>query len=199
VATESHQGLVRKAMEYPGNAEWRRQVFKTPIVLWRLGLGPLVGQIFMILTTTGRTSGLPRRTAVEYHVWHGKTYIYSGWGERSQWYKNLLADPRVTIQTAHGTEHVIARRVTDDAELDDLYGLLQHNAEVRWFVELLVGEHVDRETFLTDRDRFVVLTFDPTSEPTPPPLAVDLWWVWSALGILLAVWRLLRGRTAESS
>jgi hypothetical protein len=70
---------------------------------------------------------------------------------------------------------------------------------VRWFVELLIGQPVGRETFLGEKERFIVLTFDPTDEPTPPPLEADLRWVWPVVGGLLALRRLLRGKRVESS
>ncbi|MFN3308074.1 MAG: hypothetical protein ACK44E_02605 [Anaerolineales bacterium] len=47
-------------------------LFKTPILLYRLGLGVLVGRLFMVLTTTGRKSGVARRTAIEFHEFEGK-------------------------------------------------------------------------------------------------------------------------------
>lgn len=86
-----------------------RQLYKLPILLYRLGFGPLVGKLFMILTTRGRKSGLPRHTPVEYRTYHGRKYVMVGW-PKSDWYRNILADPLVTIQTAAGTESVKAAR-----------------------------------------------------------------------------------------
>jgi len=34
-------------------------------LLYRLGLGPLVGRVVLLLTTTGRKSGLPRVTPLQ--------------------------------------------------------------------------------------------------------------------------------------
>ena len=44
-----------------------KHAYRFPVLLYRLGLGRLAGRLFMILTTTGRSSGLPRRTAIEFH------------------------------------------------------------------------------------------------------------------------------------
>lgn len=52
---------------------------KSPILFYRLGLGFLVGQIFMLMTTIGRKSGQPRRTAIEFHEFTGRNYVFSSW------------------------------------------------------------------------------------------------------------------------
>ncbi len=172
-----------------------KAAFKAPIVLWRLGLGPLIGHQFMIMTTTGRVSGQPRRTAIEYHVHRGRKYALAGWGKRSQWYKNALADPRMTIQTADGTERVRLRRVVDEADRAEAWELIEKKPSLRAWARVL-GVDVNRERFIADKETFFLVTFDPTDEPTPPPLEADLVWVWpAAAGLLLgalAALRLLR-------
>ena len=45
---------------------------------------------------------------------------------------------------------------------------------------------------LAKKDRIYMLTFDPTDEPTPPPLEADLAWVWAL--VLGAYWLLFGGR-----
>jgi deazaflavin-dependent oxidoreductase (nitroreductase family) len=78
---------------------------RLPILLYRMGLGWLLGEHFLMLTHVGRKSGQARNTVVEV-IGHdpgtrteGDTYyIASGWGYTSNWYRNLLANPQVTIQ-----------------------------------------------------------------------------------------------------
>ena len=57
---------------------------------------PLVGY-FLTLTTTGRRSGLPRRTPLNYAILDGRVYLLCGFGRDADWYRNLVADPRVTL------------------------------------------------------------------------------------------------------
>lgn len=158
-----------------------KAAFKLPIVLWRLGLGGLTGRLFMIMTTIGRKSGQPRRTAIEYHEFNGKTYVLAAW-PKSDWYQNLLSDPRVTIQTAHGTQACVARRLTDDGELAQVFEFVEKNPFMRRFWEML-GFNLTREEFLAQKDRFYIITFEPTDQPTPPPLEADLKWLWAVIGI----------------
>ena len=165
-----------------------KTLLKTPQFLWRLGLGKLVGQLFLILSTTGRTSGLPRRTAVEYHKFNGQKCIAAAWPQ-SDWYRNLQADPRVTLQSADGVEHVSARRITSEEDLTRVFQFVEENPLFRRFWEGLGGPS-DLEEFIKEKDRLHLLTFDPTEKPTPPPLEKDLLWIWpiAAAAGLTAVW-----------
>ncbi len=168
-----------------------RKLAKSPVLLWRMGLGPLVGRLFMLLTTTGRKSGIPRRTPVEYHELGGRKYIFAGW-PNSDWYKNIQADPHVTIQTSDGVEAVTARRLTTEEELSQAYDLFEQTAFMQG-MERIFGVEIDKDTFLKEKDKYHILTFDPTEEPTPPPQPVDLPWLLPAmLAVYFAGW--LAGR-----
>ena len=75
-------------------------IFKLPILQYKLGLGWTIGRYILLLTTTGRVSGLPRHTPLEYEYdREGDRYrIAAGWGGNTDWYRNLLAEPHVTVQ-----------------------------------------------------------------------------------------------------
>ena len=53
----------------------------------------------------------------------GRAHISAGWGLRSQWYRNIFADPVVTVQHDHRTYAAVATRVTDPTELTAVYHL----------------------------------------------------------------------------
>lgn len=161
------------------------------MVLWRLGLGPIVGRLFMIITTTGRVSGLPRSTMVEYHRLNGTKYVASGFGEVSQWYKNILADPRVTIQTSDGAESARAVRITDDREMMDVVDLFRR-ADSAYFIDFYLRSfdvEPTREEILAKKDRLHFLRFEAIDDATPPGLEADLVWLWPlAFLALLLFW-----------
>ncbi|MBM3181411.1 MAG: nitroreductase family deazaflavin-dependent oxidoreductase [Chloroflexi bacterium] len=163
-----------------------KQAFKVPIPLWRMGLGFLVGKLFMILTTTGRKSGQPRHTAIEFREYKGRKYVYCAFGEKADWYKNILTDPRVTIQTASGTEHVIARRITDEGELVEAFEFVAHNPTMRRWVQAL-GFRLNRDEFIAQKERFYLVTFDLTDESTPSTLEADLKWIWLVVIVLISI------------
>jgi deazaflavin-dependent oxidoreductase (nitroreductase family) len=83
----------------PGKA--LRLGLRLPIWLYRARLGWLLGDRFLMLTHTGRRSGLPRQTVIEV-VRHDKGtdtyYVVSGWGDKSDWYRNIRKSPAVTIR-----------------------------------------------------------------------------------------------------
>ena len=182
----------RTMQDFYPRAPWMKFVTKAPIFLWRLGLGPISGRILMLITTSGRKSGLPRRAMVEYHILAGKKYAPSGFGDKAQWYKNIMANPRVTIQTADGTERMRAVRVSDDEELLAVYELLKHRNPpfLNWYLQSL-GIEPDPADLIAKKDRLHILRFDPTDEATPPGLDVDWAWLWPLA--ILGLW-LLRSR-----
>lgn len=123
---------------YP-RTRWAKLLVKAPLIAWRLGLGPITGKLFLVLTTTGRKSGLPRHTMVEYHVLEASKYTPCAFGSKAQYYQNIVADPRVTIQSADGTEHALAVRVTDDDELIAVFELFKRRDPLllEWYLKSL--------------------------------------------------------------
>jgi hypothetical protein len=128
---------------------------------------------------------------LEYSIVNGKTYVGSGWGERTDWYKNIQADPHVTIQSVKGTQRAIARRITDEETIARLYDHMKRSPVwdswlASWDIEPTL------EDILAKKDRLVILTFDPTGETTPPPLEADLVWLWPVMAGLVLIACLLR-------
>jgi len=73
---------------------------RLPILFYRLHLGWLLGKRFLLLTHTGRKSGLPRRTVIEVvrrDPHSGACVVASGWGRKSDWFQNISHNPLVTI------------------------------------------------------------------------------------------------------
>ena len=171
-----------------------RLLMKTPLLLWRLGLGPLSGFIFLILTTRGRKSGLPRRAVIEYHRLDGKKYAVSGFGEKSDWYRNILANPFITVQSSDGEEQVKVERVSDDAELKNVFQLfMRRDAPLTiWYLKSL-GIKPDIDDVIKHKDKIHFLRFEPVEAETLPGLEKDLLWVWPlfllAAGLVKLIWK----------
>ncbi len=66
--------------------------------LFAVGLGPIVGRIILLLTTTGRKSGKKRITPVQYEEIDGTLYIGSARGPHADWVRNIAANPYVEVQ-----------------------------------------------------------------------------------------------------
>ncbi len=67
----------------------------------------------MLLTTIGRKSGVPRTNGVSFMPVGDGYIIFAGWGIQSDWYKNLLANPNVTIQIGSKKIKATAKPVED--------------------------------------------------------------------------------------
>ncbi len=170
-------------LKYP-ESKFMRAVYRLPVLFYRLGFGPLVGKLFMILTTTGRKSGLPRQTAIEYHQFNRRIYVYSAWGERSDWYKNTLADPKVTIQTGNNVQSASAHRLITDEEYAAAYQAAAADSFIR-AASVLVGFRLSEEEFLRNKSRFTLIAFDPADHSPAPAVKADLWWVSVLTGLAL--------------
>ena len=103
-----------------------KQIFKHfnrgMLLIWRLGLGqwlnawPEVGGRILVITHTGRVTGLKRRTPLNYAIVDDNIYITAGFGMRSDWYRNLKANPQVQVWLPQGWWSGIAEEVTDPTQ-----------------------------------------------------------------------------------
>lgn len=87
----------------------RRKLWRLPILLYRCGLGRLLGGRVMLLIHTGRVTGRPRRAVVEVVERDERGYVAaSGFGAHADWYRNLLTEPRATIHVGGRIVPVVA-------------------------------------------------------------------------------------------
>jgi len=99
-----------------------RQIFKQfnrfMLLLWRLGLGPWlslwpeVGGQITVIVHTDRKSGVRRYTPVNFAELDGQLYCCAGFGNVSDWYKNILANPQVEIWHPQGWWQGIAKDIS---------------------------------------------------------------------------------------
>ena len=69
-----------------------------PITAYRLGLGPLIGRVVLLLTTTGRKTGLERITPLQYELIDGVYHLGAVFGTKTDWVRNILANPQVKVR-----------------------------------------------------------------------------------------------------
>ncbi len=68
------------------------------------------------LTTTGRISGRPHTIEIWFAHQNGTIYFLSGGGDRSDWVRNLVHQPTVTIQVQASRLSGRARLIADSGE-----------------------------------------------------------------------------------
>jgi deazaflavin-dependent oxidoreductase (nitroreductase family) len=100
---------------------WSRMKKIQPIhrYLYAAGLGPIIGKIILLLTTTGRKSGMKRITPLQYEEIDDKYHLGSARGTRSDWYRNIEADGRVEVRVKNRHFNGVAKTVTDPARIAD--------------------------------------------------------------------------------
>ncbi|MPY51139.1 nitroreductase/quinone reductase family protein [Streptomyces acidicola] len=82
------------------------------------------------LETTGRTSGLPRRTPVGGRRVGDSFWLVSEHGERSQYIRNIRANPRVRVRIGGRWHHGTAHLLPDDDTAARLRTLPRSNSTV---------------------------------------------------------------------
>lgn len=133
MAPKLRVAVVRDLVRRLGHRVWFARAVRTLVpadrLVGRLTRGRVVALGLLpslVITTTGRRSGLPRSNPLLY-VRDGDAYVVVGsnWGQPQQpaWALNLLADPRATVTVAGRVRPVRARLATG-AERDRLWRLL---------------------------------------------------------------------------
>jgi deazaflavin-dependent oxidoreductase (nitroreductase family) len=173
---------------------WFGPLARLPMVGFRLGLGRIVGRRYTVLTTTGRSSGRPRRTMTAWHRGERGRYVLVLYGTASQWYRNVRANPIVTGQTAAGAHTYRAARVEGDDNLLDAVAALRRSPLLWRFHLAASGLPDSTDELLGAGDRLVVVRLDPVWGPGPPPMPADLVWLWPLALALLSVWSVVRRR-----
>lgn len=129
-----------------------RLLFRTPIFLYRMNLGFLLGGRFLMLTHIGRRSGLPRHAVIEV-VDHdeevGVYYVAAAWREKSDWYLNILKNPRVRVQVGNRKFEAEANQISSEEAQGVLWSYARrHPTALRELTLLMLGERLPptRET-----------------------------------------------------
>lgn len=126
-------GMGDKDAPRPGIRKLYRLFNKPPRIAYALGLGPLIGKLVLLLTTRGRRTGLLRVTPLQYEKIEGKYIVGSAFGDRADWYLNILADPEVHVRVGRKEFKVFAEPSTDPVRIADFleHRLANHPRMIR--------------------------------------------------------------------
>ena len=106
---------------------WKAKLWRAPIWFYRMGLGSLFGKRFLLLNHIGRVSGQTRQAVVEVVNFDAQNNIYyaaSGFGEKAQWFQNIMHTPNVNIQVGRQKMSAKAKRLS----LEDGFTIFQEYA-----------------------------------------------------------------------
>ncbi len=193
-------------LPYPrGVLKW---LLLLPMQLVRIGLGwLLIPTPLMILTTKGRKSGQPRHVVLEYRQHGSKIYAVSGWGTQPHWYKNLQADPIVTIQYNGATRCARAHIVENAAEAMRALYMFQRTSRLYevLFARMSSADTLDLRKLVDVAGEFTVVRFEvlddvqcfPGVQPTHRAVGYALLGLLGLLGLLI-LGAVLRRRPTET-
>jgi deazaflavin-dependent oxidoreductase (nitroreductase family) len=103
-----------------------RAFLKAPVALYHGPLADLLrSRCVMLLTTQGRRSGLARTNGVSFMPVGDHFVVFSGWGVRSSWFRNLLANPEMMIKVGRRRMRATAKVVEDPARRIELMRQMQ--------------------------------------------------------------------------
>lgn len=118
-----------------------RLLWRAPIWLYHAGLGSLLGGRFLLLTHTGRNSNLPRKNVLEvirHDIKNNVFYVASGFGEKSDWFQNITAQPLVNIQSGGKRFTCRARRLDkEDAAQEMLEYQRRHPSALKTLANVM--------------------------------------------------------------
>jgi deazaflavin-dependent oxidoreductase (nitroreductase family) len=128
----------------PGQA--LRFGLRLPVWLYRLHLGWLLGNRFLLLTHQGRKSRQPYRTVIEvvrYDKEADTYYAVSGWGKKADWYQNIHTYPDVVINVGRRKlkAHAIDIPPAEAIDILDEY-TRQHPLAFKELSRLFLGEQL---------------------------------------------------------
>ncbi len=124
---------------YPDNPLIKK-LYRLPIPLYRLGLGPFLGKYILILSTFGRKTGKVRRTPLEYFRHEGQIFVMIGFEEKADWYQNLQVHPRASLNVKAESLCTIARKPHTEAEWDGVIAFLKASPVSHLSEPNLVGQ-----------------------------------------------------------
>lgn len=96
-----------------------RLLKQPPQRIYAQGLGPTYGKLVLLLTTTGRKSGLPRVTPLQYEEIDGDFYVAAARGQKADWFRNLAVNPLVQVQVKERRFSGQATPITDPVRIAD--------------------------------------------------------------------------------
>lgn len=188
---------------HPERVQRWRQGFKYlnkfMLSMWSLGFGKwmnvwpdVIGQI-MVLRHVGRRSSVQHKTPVNYAIVGGELYCVSGFGEISDWYKNILKDPSVEVWLPDGWWAGVAKDISDHEHFLPLVReVMIGSGFAAWLAGLQPKRMSDIELErLTAGYKLIHIRRDRERTGTGGP--GELAWIWPLI-ILLALPFLLRRR-----
>jgi len=100
---------------------WMRRLNERITGNYHRGVGP--AKVVLLLTTTGRKTGLSRITPLQYEEQDGVYYMGSARGVQADWFRNIQACSKVKLQIEDKRFSGRAEAITDPVRIADFFEL----------------------------------------------------------------------------
>ena len=124
----------------------RRALFRLPLLAYRVGLGAMFGHRLALVTHRGRRTGRERQVVVEVVTRDARTgavVVASGYGPTANWYRNLRAEPRATLQLGNRSSAVVAVPLSPEEGAQAMADYARRRPRSARMVARQVGVRVD--------------------------------------------------------
>ena len=106
----------------------------------------MLGNRFLLLTHTGRKSGLSRQVVLEvvdHEKETGVCHVAAAWREKADWYLNILKNPRVKLQVGNRRFEADAGPISGGDAQKILWAYARrHPAALRELTLVMLGERL---------------------------------------------------------
>ena len=140
----------------------------------------------IVLEHVGRRSGTNYRTPVNFAVVGDDLYCLAAFGERTHWYRNILAAPELAVWLPHGRWVASAEEASDDPRRLELMRAVLIDSG---FAAPLMGLHprqMSDESLAEATSTYRLLRIHPRYKQATAEGPGDLAWVWIVVVALLA-------------
>ncbi len=123
-----------------------RLLFRLPIWLYRGHLGWIVGQRFLLLTHIGRKSGQKRQSVLEVFGYEQSSniyYVFVGFGQRSDWLRNVEKTPQVTLKVGRRCLSAVASRASAEVAEERILIYARRYPIARKVLPRMIGYQLD--------------------------------------------------------
>lgn len=176
MSTASVDGRSRTMTGAVDQQAMMNRLMKFPLILYRMGLGPLMAKWIVVLSTRGRRTGLWRYIPVGYVRDGERFYVFSARGDQADWYRNLQQNRDAALHIGNWRFAARADFVSDLGELKAVTETLKKTFPA--FEETarnMMGIDINTDEGVA---RLRMVRFTPTGYPPQDSFTPDLLWTW---------------------
>ena len=168
--------------------------FMVPI--FQLGFGPFFGNplsgYIMVMKVVGRNTGKLRLTPVTYAIYKGDVYCISAGRTTSDWFRNLLANPRVDLIMPAGNIHARMEEISDPVQKLVITRQILKNAGFAGFFEGYNPFTISDAELTQKIEDLPLLRFHPLGLGSGASDAGGWAWIWSFVVTVILILLLVK-------